>query len=474
VTRERAGARASRYHRRVHRWIAALSLLAACKNSQPSESKEKPSAGEDPQSSQDPAAAAATAAAAGELTPAERAKLAELSPLPAVPPDPTNAYADDARAARLGQMLFFDRSFSGPLLVDAPDLGKAGETGKVSCRTCHEGPALDDRRAANNVSLGTGHGTRNALPVVNSAFYRWTNWGGRFDSQWSLAAAVVEKADIMNGTRLGVAHALFAKYRAEYDAVFPVKLDPALAPAARDASRFPPSGKPKPRPDAPDGPWEKMAPADRELVNVILANFGKAIGAYMRLLVSRDAPFDRYVAGDAGAISPAARRGLRTFLRRCAGCHRGPHLTDEEFHGIGIAQHGPHVPETDLGRHADVAPLLASPFNAAGPYSDAPQLGKGRLDGLAPTPAMRGQFRTKSLRNVAQSPPYMHAGQLATLEDVVRFYNAGGGAHPGGLAKDPRMAPLGLTDAEQAELVELMKAFTGAPVPAALLVDISK
>jgi cytochrome c peroxidase len=444
----------------VHRWIIAIALLAACN-------------GRDPAPKPAPAVSGGAPAPAGELTPEERAQLARMSPLPAVPPDPTNAYADDPKAARLGQMLFFDEGFSGPLLADHAGLGKAGERGKVSCHTCHDGPALDDRRAGNHVSVGTGRGTRNSLPVVNSAFYRWTNWGGRFDSQWSLASVVVENPVIMNGTRLDVAHRLFASYRAEYDAVFPVKLDPALDPAAPGAARFPPSGKPKPGPDAPDGPWEKMKPADREIVNVIYANFGKAIGAYMRLLVSRDAPFDRYVAGDASALGASARRGLRTFLRHCASCHAGPHLSDEEFHVTGIAQHGDGVPATDLGRFGDVPPLIASAFNSAGPYSDGPRPGK--LAGLAQAPAMRGQFRTKGLRNVALTAPYMHAGQLATLEDVVRFYNAGGGSViDTGFVKDPEMERLELTDAEQADLVELMKTFTGEPVPAALLVDIAR
>ena len=438
--------------------IAALWLLAACRSGDP----------------------AATAPPPDEPTAAERARLAELSPLGPVPPDPTNAYADDPRAARLGQMLFFDKSFSGPLLVgdDGKNggLGKVGEAGKVSCQTCHGvgNSALDDRRATpNHVSLGTGFGIRNSLPLVNSAFYRWSNWGGRFDSQWSLSAVVVEKPELMNGTRLGVAHVLFAKYRAEYDAVFPVDLDPALDPAAPDAARFPPSGKPKPGPGAPDGPWEKMAPADRDAVNVIHVSFGKAIAAYLRTLASRDAPFDRYVAGDAGAIGAGAKRGLRTFLAHCARCHAGPHLADEEFHVLGVAQFGPHVPEVDLGRYEDVAALLASPLNSAGPFSDAPKLGK--LAGLARDEGMRGRFRTKSLRNVALTAPYMHAGQLATLEDVVRFYNAGGGSvSASGFVKDPQLAPLQLTPTEQADLVELMKTFTGVPVPAALLVDLSK
>ncbi|HEU4612478.1 MAG TPA: cytochrome c peroxidase, partial [Kofleriaceae bacterium] len=127
------------------------------------------------------------------LSPAELAELAKQSPLPAVPADPTNAYADNAAAAKLGQMLFFDKSYSGALSV-ADDgmnggLGAVGDTGKVACASCHAvgSDALDDRRSQPGaVSLGTGLGTRNALGAVNSAFYAWTNWGGRFDSQWSL------------------------------------------------------------------------------------------------------------------------------------------------------------------------------------------------------------------------------------------------------------------------------------------------
>ena len=410
------------------------------------------------------------APAPDELTPAERAELAKLSPLGDVPPDPTNRYADDPRAAKLGQMWFFDKSLAGPIAV-ASDLGAVGEVGKVSCHSCHGGPALDDQRSQpNHVSIGTAIGTRNALPVVNSAYYTWTNWGGRFDSQWSLVLGAAEKPEIMNTTRLRVAHVLFAKYRAEYDALFP-PLDPALDPAAPDAARFPADGKPKASADAPDGAWEAMAPADREIVNTIYVSFGKAIAAYMRKVVSRDAPFDRYVAGDRAAISDEAKRGIRTYLAHCASCHGGPHLANPTFHALAAAQFGAHVPEVDLGRFADVPALLASPFNTAGPYSD--ERGGAKLAGLAQAEAQRGQFRTPTLRNVADSAPYMHAGQLATLEAVVTFYNVGGG-RVSGIVKDPEMKPLGLTDAQQAELVALMKTFTGQPVAAELLVDTSK
>lgn len=276
----------------------------------------------------------------------------------------------------------------------------------------------------------------------------------------------------MRSTRLQIAHLLHAKYRAEYDAVFPVPLDAALDPTAAGAARFPPSGRPMAAPADPDGPWELMAEADRQIVLRIWVNYGKALAAYNRTLVSRDAPFDRFVAGDHTAISAAARRSLRTFLASCAPCHAGPGLSDGKFYATGIPQTGTGVPMTDLGRFQDIPALLASPFNSNGPWSD--DRTTGRLTGLAQADGQRGTFRTPTLRNVAASPPYMHSGQLATLEDVVAFYNAGGGAVAAGVTKDPRIVPLGLSPAQQADLVELLRSFTGQPVPASRLADISK
>ncbi len=421
-----------------------------------------------------PAPAPAPSPSQGDaaLTPDERARLATFSPLPAVPPDPTNRYADDPRAAALGQMLFFDPDLSGPLL-EASALGEGGARGKVSCRTCHGGPALDDQHSRpNHTSVGAKRGGRNTPPALNASFYRWTNWGGRFDSQWSLVLGAIENPEVMNGTRLAVAHTLAATYRAEYDALFDdAPLDPALgagAPGAAGAARFPPDGKPKPAGAAP-GAWEAMAEADRAHVDRVFANAGKAVAAYLRLLVARDAPFDRFVAGDDAALSPAARRGAKLFLAHCASCHAGPHFSDDEFHAIGVAQFGDGVPAVDLGRFTDVAPLLASRFHTAGPHSDGP----GRLDGVAQEPSQRGRFRTPTLRNVAVTAPYMHAGQHPSLEAVVRFYNVGGGRVPD-IEKSPDMKPLGLTDEQQADLVAFLESLTDTALPAALLVDTSR
>jgi cytochrome c peroxidase len=396
-----------------------------------------------------------------------------LSPLPALPPDPTNAVADSAQAATFGQMLFFDKSFSGPLAVGDDGmnggLGAVGETGKVSCASCHIGPALDDRRSKpGNVSLGTGYGTRRALPLVNASFYKWTNWGGRFDSQWSLPLAVAENAKIMDSGRLQIAHVMWNKYRADYDAIFPVALDTRLDPADANAADFPAAGRPT------QAAFDNMAAGDKAIVNRIFANFGKAIAAYMRLEVSRNAPFDKYVAGDKAAMSADAKRGLKVFLGKgqCVECHSGPTFADNEFHNIGVTQTGPNVPASDFGRFQDVPGLLSSPFNTSTVYSD--DVTTGKLTTLAQAESQRGQFRTKSLRGLAGAAPYMHSGQLATLEAVVDYYATGGAPAGDAGVKDARIKPLGLTAGESADLVAFLKTLDGEPVPAALLVDTSR
>jgi cytochrome c peroxidase len=211
-----------------------------------------------------------------------------------------------------------------------------------------------------------------------------------------------------------------------------------------------------------------MDPPDQVIVNRIFANFGKALAAYERLVVSRGAPFDRYVAGDTAAISPAAKRGLKLFVGKaaCVGCHDTPLFSDNQFHNVGVPQEGEHVPATDTGRFDGVARLLASEFNSDGDYSD--DTGTGRLAGLAQSEQDRGKFRTKFLRQVGESGPYMHTGNFATLTEVIQFYNQGGGESGFDGSKDPRVVPLNLSSAEIADLAAFLGSLTGEPVPAAL------
>jgi cytochrome c peroxidase len=395
-----------------------------------------------------PAGAVSGSAGAVTLTPEEWSTVMAMSPLPSLPSDTTNRFADDPAAARLGQRLFFDASTSGPLPVGGGAL-------RLSCASCHAGPAMSEPAPElQPAMMGPYSVKRNALGLVNASHYRWVNWGGRFAAQWELPLAVAENPNILASSRLQIVHLLYSRYRADYEAIFG-PLEPALG---TDLVRFPSIGKPKAT-DAPDGPWESMKPADRELVNRAFVNYGKSIAAYLRRLVSGNSRFDAFVAGDRGALTPFELGGLRLFVGRagCTGCHGGPRFTDDAFHDLGVK---PAVP--DNGRFDDVPPLLASPFNVDGPYSDDRMT--GRLAGLKPTPDLTNLFRTPSLRDVALTAPYLHNGRSPTLDDAIRTHLASAS-----FVHDPLLQPIALSPDEIGALVAFLGSLTSAPLPSELL-----
>ncbi len=409
----------------------------------------------------------------GVFTEAEWEKIQTLSPLPEIPADPTNAVADDPDAATLGQMLYFDKAFSQALKIDS-DLGSVGEEGKINCADCHGPTWYDDKRSTPNAtSIGVDRGSRNSPTVVNVVFYEWFYWDGRADTMWGQALAAAESGVQQQTTRLHTAHVLYAKYKDEYNAVFDPDLDDALDPTSPDAARFPLQGRPKAA-GAPDGAWEGMTPEDQDHVNRIMANFGKLLAAYERLLVSRNAPFDQYVAGDTDAMSASAKRGLKSFVSKagCVECHASPIFTDQGFHNIGVPQVGEFVREEELGRFMAVEQALNNPFNSNGVYSDDTSTGK--LDGLEQTEELRGAFRTKHLRQIAATGPYMHTGHLDSLRAVVEFYNDGGVDSGFVGTKDERILPLNLSSAEIDDLVAFLEALTGDEVPSGLQQDTSR
>jgi cytochrome c peroxidase len=400
----------------------------------------------------------------------------QLGPLGPVPANPTNKYADDVNVAALGQKLFFEKSYASALTIADPVLGPVGATGKIACASCHDvnNYYTDTRSHPNSTSLGVQWTRRNAPTLVNVAYYEWMSWGGKEDSLWYQGANGCESAVNFGGNRLQYAHMLFQKYRTDYNALFPVPLDTALDPAAPDAARFPPAGKPKAA-MAADGPWEMMAPADRDIINTIMANIGKAIEAYERQLVSRNAPIDKYIGGEYTALSPAAKRGLRLFIGKaaCVDCHSGPTLTDNKFHNTGVPQLGVNLPLVDNGRFDDLSATLTNAFNGQGKFSDDPNRGAAKLAGMMVTDNLKGLFRTGMLRQIANTGPYMHTGSLLTLEDVVRFYNWGGGNANFSGVKSAAMAPLLLSDEEVADIVAFLRTLTGEPPPAGLGKDTS-
>lgn len=399
-----------------------------------------------------------------DLTSAERALLSQFS-LGALPSDPSNAKADDPAAASLGQQFFFDARFSGPLVVgdDGSNgaTGPRGASGTVSCASCHD-PAqggADVRSRPANTSLGSSWTGRNAPSVLNAAYSPWQFWDGRRDTLWSQALGPVESAKEHNFSRLEVAHLIRNVYAGQYQEVF------GALPDLSDTLRFPARGKPG------DASWDQMAAPDQDTVNRVFANFGKAIEAYERTLIDRNSPFDRFIQGDATSLSAAAVRGARLFVGRasCNECHFGPNFTDGRFHNTGVPQVGAAVPASDDGRMAGIAQVLANPFNAAGPYSDAADGAKlAALSAGTAREAERGAFKTPGLRGVARTAPYMHTGAFATLRDVVLFYRDGGGGSGFSGTKDVAMQPLALSDRDVDDLVAFLESLSGAPLPAAV------
>ncbi len=184
---------------------------------------------------------------------------------------------------------------------------------------------------------------------------------------------------------------------------------------------------------------------------------GHAIASYERTLVFDDSPLDRYMDGDQAALNAAQKRGLGLFFGKagCIQCHRGPDLTDNQFHDLGVPD----------------AAITSNPQILASIRFDARRMGLPDWAALRHDPgrelvtkdrADRGKFRTMGLRNIASSAPYMHNGALATLDDVVAFYNRGGGDDPN---KSPLLKSLGLSDGERHDLVAFLRALTGKQRP---------
>ncbi len=331
-----------------------------------------------------------------------------IGSLPPLPPDPSNRYADDPRAAALGHRLFFDPRFSS--------------NGLVACATCHI-PAVNfnDGRP---LGVGVGVASRKTMTVVGTAYNQWFFWDGRADSQWAQALGPLENPVEHGGTRTQYAHLVDQYYREEYEAIF------GPLPDLSDPARFPASAGPVEDPGA-RAAWEAMNPADRDAVNRIYANMGKAIAAYERMIVPGPSRFDTYVKalleGDKETMQATLTAdevgGLRLFIGDggCIKCHHGPLFTSDTFHNTGV----PPRPDTppDAGRQLAVAKVLADEFNCLGPYSDAKPEDCGRLQGLVEgDETLAGAFKPPTLRNVAQTAPYMHAGQYANLFMVVRHY----------------------------------------------------
>lgn len=273
-----------------------------------------------------------------------------------------------AAKIELGKQLYFDPRLS----ID----------NTVSCATCHD-PA---KGWSNGERFATGvrgqKGGRSAPTIINSAYQTFQFWDGRALNLEGQALGPIQnpiEMDLKLEPLCEKLNKIFG-YRKQFQAVFGTDANP-----------------------------ESIA---------------KAIASFERTVLSGDAPYDRFKAGDTKALSDSAQRGMKTFFGKghCSACHQGANFTDGAFHNIGL---GIDDPEPDLGRQAHSMMV-----------------------------GDRGSFKTPTLREIARSAPYMHDGRLKTLEEVVDYYDKGGTPNP---QLDEEIYQIKLAPQEKADLVTFLK-----------------
>ena len=246
----------------------------------------------------------------------------------APPADPTDAVADDPRAAAFGKSLFFDTTLS-----------PAG----VACASCHDPKKdlSDDRPLA----VGIANGARKTPRIALAAFSRRQFWDGRADTLAAQALGPIENPAEMGSSPARVAERVAAEYGATYQEIFPTH-------TVADPSQ-------------------------------VITDVGDALEAYERTFRVKPNALDAYAAGDFSALTLLEKQGLSVFAGAgCMQCHWGPRLTDDAFHAT-------RAPGADHGRN--------------------------------------GAFKTPSLRGVAETKYFGHAGAEATLSDVMLGYGSGSG-----------------------------------------------
>jgi cytochrome c peroxidase len=292
------------------------------------------------------------------------------------------------------------------------------------------------------------------MTLIGNGYMPWLFWDGRKDSLWSQALGPVE-SPVEHGISRTYAFSLIVKhYGDEYEAVFG-KL-PEVSRLKGMIAR--------PGTDDPEAfkMWIRAPLAERDAVNRVYSNFGKAVAAFVRTILPGEARFDRYAASvlegrgrePANIFTGEEAEGLRLFIGKagCVGCHNGPLFTNGGFHNV-------RIPPTeklpfDAGRSEGIISVLGDEFNCLGPYSDATGRDCAELWYLdTDTKKYVGAMKTPTLRNIATHPPYMHAGQLATLEEVMEFY--------AGIADNPEITHNGLSRGDQDKIRAFLGTLTG-------------
>lgn len=332
---------------------------------------------------------------------AQDAAKSKVPPLATLPPPSSPADNPTTPAkVELGKLLFWDGRLSG--------------NGQMGCVACHR----PDLGWGTNTPISFGYpGTqhwRNSQTILNSAYYDKLFWEGSVTSLEAQAPAAAEGAVAGNGDTalMEMRLRLVPEYRKQFKAIFGTDW-----PNINDA-------------------W-------------------KAIAAYQRTIVtdSKKVPFDRFLAGDKAALSDSAKKGQALFEGKagCISCHNGALVSDKKFYNTGV----PVAPEWQKDEVYQITfrwevyqkGVDEMVYRTA---ADDQGLYYRTLD-----PMDIGKFRTPSLREVKHTAPYMHNGVIATLKDVVEFYDKGGGK-----TQTAGLKPLGLSVAEKADLVAFIESLS--------------
>jgi len=282
----------------------------------------------------------------------------------------------------------------------------------LSCSSCHDPEtALTDSRQFSQ-GVNDGKGTRNAMTILNAAYNSTQFWDGR-----ALSLEDQTRGPVPNNVEF--AHSLIGVER-------------RLAANPKYVKLF----------------AQAFGPG-----RITYDMVAKSIASYERTLLSGNSPFDKYMYGnDKSAMTPAAIRGLELFKMitldspNCVSCHRiepgYATLIETRFHNTGVAWDVVTQNYKDPGRES-----------------------------VTQAPKDRGAFKVVTLRNIAQTAPYMHDGSLKTLEEVVDFYFKGGRPNPlvSGVMPHPGIHEIAHDKQARAkaDLVEFLKALTGDIPPQA-------
>lgn len=329
-------------------------------------------------------------------------------PPPGVPADNpmTEAKID------LGRRLFYDTRLSG--------------NKTMSCASCHiQRLAFTDGKARSVGSTGEVH-PRGSMSLVNVAYASRLTWANPLLDRLEDQALTPLLGDDPVEMGLGGAPEDFASL---------LETEPDYSALTRKA--FPDD----------DNPYS-------------LLNGVRAISAFVRTIVSFDSPYDRYIRGEAEALSDSQARGMNLFFSErleCFHCHGGFNFSDSTTHAnarveqVGFHNNGLYNIDGEGAYPADNTGL----YDMTGERRDM------------------GRFKAPSLRNVAVTAPYMHDGSIATIEEVIEHYERGGRLiREGAKAGDGRLSPFksefvsgfDISDAERVDLVGFLESLTDSTV----------